>query len=91
MSYGLLLAQYHISDMPVHERTASSDSRMCYTFHVFHAFTWFDIVSSFEERQEKSLTVVPKPTGAFDDLLLLQDGISDQTMSTLERFTWCLS
>ena len=28
----------------------------------------------------------PEAAGAFEDLLLLQDGISDKTMSSLERF-----
>ena len=89
MSYGWILANDHISAMPVLERTASLDSRMCSALHVFHAFTGCDNVSSFRERQENSshMAVVPKATGAFEDILpLLQDGISDQTMSTLSIY-----
>ena len=89
MSYGWILANDHISAMSVLERTASLDWRMCCALHVFHAFTGCYIVSSFGERQENSLghmAVVPKATGAFEDILLLQDGISDQTMSTLSIY-----
>ena len=82
-------ANDHISAMPILERTASIDSRMCSSLHVLHAFTGCDTVSSFGERQENSshMTVVPKATGAFEDILpFLQDEISDQTISTLSIY-----
>ena len=73
--------------IPVHELIASLDSRMCSTIHVFHAFTDYDIVSSFWGRGKKTAWVTwqsyPETAGAFEDLLLLQDGIGDHTISTL--------
>ena len=74
----------HSRYIPVHELTASLDSRMCSTLHVFHAFTGCDIVSSFLGRGMKTAWFTwqsyPEATGAFEDLL-----IGDHTMSTLER------
>ena len=56
----------------------------------FMPFTGCDIVSSFGGRGKKTAWVTwqsyPKATGAFEDLLLLQDGIDDHTLSDLERF-----
>ena len=84
----LVIAQYNNfkPDELWMERTASLDSRMC---SALHAFTGCDTVSSFGERPENSshMAVVPKATGAFEDILpLLQDGIIDQTMSTLSIY-----
>ena len=74
----------HFRYIPVHELTASLDSRMCSTLHVFHTFTGCDIVSSFLGRDMKTAWFTwqsyPEATGAFEDLL-----IGDHTMSTLER------
>ena len=75
----------HFRYIPVHELTASLDSRMCSTLHVFHAFTGCNIVSSFLAWRGKKTAwftwqSYPEATGAFEDLL-----IGDHTMSTLER------
>ena len=80
----------HSRYIPVHELTASLNSRMCSTLHVFYAFTGCDIVSSFGGRGKKTAWVTwqsyPEATDALEDLLLLQDVIGEHTMSTLERF-----
>ena len=84
---------YRFLQVPVHQLTASLDSRMYSPLHVFHAFTGCDIVSSFgggggngDTTADVIWQLYPEATGAFEDLLLLEDGISDQTMSTIERF-----
>ena len=78
------------NNIPAHEFTASLDSIICSTLHVFHAFTGCDIDSSFGGRSKKTAWVTwqsyPQATGAFENLLLLKDVIDDHTMSALERF-----
>ena len=60
---------------------------MITTFHVFYAFTGCDIVSSFGGKgKNTNWAVLPRSYNVwalFKNLLLLQDRISDQTMSTL--------
>ena len=94
----IVLAHDHISAIcpcPWTE-TASLDSRMCLTLYVFHTFRGCDIVSSFggggggNKTDWVTWQSYPEPTDAFEDLLLLQEGISDQTMSTFIGL-WCLS
>ena len=76
--------------IPVHEVVAAMDPRVCATLHVFHAFTGCDTTSSFGGRGKKTAwntwKVFPEVSAAFEDLLLMQDTISNSTMSTLERF-----
>ena len=59
----------------VHQLTASLDSKMCSTFHVFHAFTGFGIVSSFGVIGKKTAGVTCQSyqgaTGVFENLLWL--------------------
>ena len=76
--------------IPVHEVVAAMDPRVCATLHVFHAFTGCDTTSSFGGRGKKTAwntwKVFPEVSAAFEDLLLMQDTISNSTISTLERF-----
>ena len=93
MSYGwhLVLDQTSgIIYIQIHELASAMDPRICTTLPVFHAFTGCDTVFSFGGRGKKNAwstwKVYPEATDAFEDLLLMQDEISNHAMSVLERF-----
>ena len=76
--------------IPVHDVVAGMDPRICATLPVFHALTGCDTVSAFSGRGKKTAwntwEVFPEVTEAFEDLLLMQQDMSEATMALLERF-----
>ena len=66
------------------------DPRICATLPVFHALTGCDAVSSFGGRGKKTAwstwKVYLEATGTFEELLIMQDEISNHAISVLERF-----
>ena len=75
---------------PIHELAAAMDPRICATLPVFHALTGCDTTSSLGGRGKKTAwstwKVYPRATDTFEELLLMQDEISNHAMSVLERF-----
>ena len=63
---------------------------ICATLPVFHALTGCDTVSAFSGRGKKTAwntwEVIPEVTEAFEDLLLMQQDMSEATLALLERF-----
>ena len=81
--------------IPIHELASTMDSRICTTLPVFHALTGCDTISPFGGRGKKiawsTWKVYPEATDAFEELLLMQDEISNHAMSVLERFVALLN
>ena len=71
------------------------DPRICATLPVFHALTGCDTVSAFSGRGKKTAwntwEVFPEVTEAFEDLLLMQQDMSETNMALLERFVVLLN
>ena len=69
---------------------AGMDPRICATLPVFHALTGCDTVSAFSGRGKMTAwntwEVFPEVTETFEDLLLMQQDMSEATMALLERF-----
>ena len=76
--------------IPVHDVIVGMDPRICATLPVFHALTGCDTVYKFSGRGKKTAwntwEVFPEVTEAFEDLLLMQQDMSEATMALLERF-----
>ncbi len=76
--------------IPVHSVAALMNPKARATLHVFHAFTGCDTTSSFAGRGKKTAfntwNVFPEVTGAFEDLLHMQENFGSTTISTLQRF-----
>ena len=87
LAFGIKL---HFRYIPFHEIVRGLDPVMCKTLPVFHAFTGCDTVSAFGGRGEKTAwnvwKVFPDVTEALEDLMLMEDNISDLSLSSLERF-----
>ena len=66
------------------------DPKTCAVLPVFHAFTGCDTVSAFGGRGKKTAwkvwEVFPDVTEAFKHILLMENDISESTLSVLERF-----
>ena len=67
--------------VPIHELAADIDPRICATLLAFHTSTGCDTVSSFGRRGKKTAwstwKVYPEAPDAFEELLLMQDEISN--------------
>lgn len=76
--------------IPIHEVVGDMGPRTCTALPVFHALTGCDTISAFAGRGKKTAwntwKVFPEATEAFGDLLLMEDDISEPSMSVLERF-----
>ncbi len=74
--------------LPIHEIVGSMDPKICTTLPVFHAFTGCDTVSAFGGRGKKTAwkvwQVFPDVTDAVEHLLLMENDISESTLSVLE-------
>jgi len=83
-------SKLHFRYIPIHEVVKELDPAICKTLPVFHAFTGCDTVSAFGGRGKRTAwnvwKVFPEVTKAFEDLMLMEDDISDQLLSLLERF-----
>ena len=79
---------FHFRYKPVHELTASLDTldRISCIYRVRHFFAIRGGGGGVKKTTWVTCQSYPEATGSFEDLLLLQDGIRDQTMSTLGRF-----
>ena len=91
LAFGIKL---HFRYMPIHEIVRGLDPVMCKTLPVFHAFTGCDTVSAFGGQGKKTAwsvwKVFPDVTEVFEDLMLMEDNISDLSLSLLERFVMLL-
>jgi len=80
----------HFSYIPIHEVVHEMDPLVCKTLPIFHAFTGCDTVSAFGGRGKKTAwntwKTFPDVNKAFENLLLMEDDISQSSMSLLERF-----
>ena len=78
------------SHIPIHEIVRGLDAVVCKTLPVFHAFTGCDTGSAFGGRGKKTAwsvwKVFPDVTKAFEDLVNMEDSISELSLSLLERF-----
>ena len=76
--------------LAIHEIVASLTPTKCLTLPAFHAFTGCDTVSAFSGRGKKTAWETwksfPDVTVALEELLNLTVGISETSMSLLERF-----
>ena len=76
--------------IPIHEIVGKMDPMTCKALPVIHAFTGCDTVSAFAGRDKKTAwntwKVFPDVNEAFEHLLLMEDDISESSMSLLERF-----
>ena len=76
--------------IPIHEVVGDMDPWICAVLPVFHALTGCDTVSAFGGRGKNTAwntwQVFPEATEAFEQLLLMEDSISESTMLVLERF-----
>ena len=90
MNSGLHLELDQTSGTCVHDVVAGMDPRICAALPVFHALTGCDTVSIFSGRGKKTAwntwEVFPEVTEAFEDLLLMQQDMSEATTALLERF-----